>query len=214
MAIPPIRSYPLPGHADLPPRTLDWGLDPDRAVLLVHDMQVYFTRPFADPEPLATVVANIARLRAAAAAAGLPVVFTRQPGGQTPAERGLLQDVWGPGLPADPALAAVLPELAPGPDDVVLTKRRYSAFLGTDLAERLRAGGRDQMIVTGIYGHIGVLTTAIEAFSRDIAPFLVADGFADFTAREHADTVRHVAGRCGAVLLAADAIANLTRVAA
>ena len=32
---------------------------------------------------------------------GMPVVYSAQPGGQTPEERGLLQDFWGPGLPDD-----------------------------------------------------------------------------------------------------------------
>ncbi|HEX5740542.1 MAG TPA: isochorismatase family protein [Pilimelia sp.] len=212
MAIPAIPAYPLPAADALPASPWAWRLDPRRAVLLVHDMQTYFTRPYVDAEPLATVVAHIDRLRRACADAGVPVVYTRQPGGQSPAERGLLQDVWGPGLPADPALEAIVAPLAPRPGDTVLTKRRYSAFLGTDLADRL--GDRDQMVITGLYAHIGVTATAVEAFSRDIAPFLVADAVADFGPEHHADAVRFVAGRCGAVLDTRAAMAALAGVAA
>ncbi|GAA2512865.1 isochorismatase family protein [Pilimelia columellifera] len=198
MALPAISAYPLPRAEELPASGWSWRLHPRRAVLLVHDMQRYFTRPFAGAEPLGAAVANIDRLRRACADAGVPVIYTRQPGGQSRAERGLLQDVWGPGLPADPELETIVAELTPAPGDTVLTKRRYSAFLGTDLADRL--AGRDQMIITGIYAHIGVTATAVEAFSRDIAPFLVGDAVADFNAAHHADALRYVAGRCGVVV--------------
>ena len=43
--IPEIKSYSLPAAGDLPANTAQWQLDPDRAVLLVHDMQKYFLRP-------------------------------------------------------------------------------------------------------------------------------------------------------------------------
>lgn len=44
--IPPIEAYPLPTAGALPPVTPHWTVDPDRAVLLVHDMQRYFLAPF------------------------------------------------------------------------------------------------------------------------------------------------------------------------
>ena len=67
----------------------------------------------------------------------------------------------------------------------MLTKWRYSAFYRSDLLERMRAAGRDQLILCGVYAHVGVLTTALEAFSHDIQPFLVADALGDFTEADH-----------------------------
>lgn len=213
MGLPTIDPYPLPAADDLPEGRVHWRLDPDRAVLLVHDMQRYFLAPFASEEPpLPAVIANIARLRRRADELALPVVFTAQPGNQATGDRALLTDFWGPGLADDPAQTAVIDDLAPSADDVVLTKWRYSAFQRTDLEARMREAGRDQLIVTGVYAHIGCQTTATEAFQRDIQAFLVADGVADFSRADHDDAVSWVARRCGRVLSSVDALDELAAV--
>ncbi|MGW4373672.1 isochorismatase family protein [Streptomyces albidoflavus] len=200
MALPAVTPYALPSAADLPANRVDWQVDPDRAVLLVHDLQNYFLTAYdtAAP-PVPELLTHTARLRDAAHRRDVPVLYTAQPGGQSPAERGLQQDFWGPGLPDDPAASAIADAVAPGPKDTVLTKWKYSAFVRSDLEDRMRALGRDQLVLTGIYAHIGVLTTAADAWMRDIQAFLVADAVADFSAAEHAGALRWAAGRCASV---------------
>lgn len=209
MALPTIPAYDPPAGA-LPKSRAAWDLQPDRAALLVHDMQRYFCRPFqTGGEPLATTVPNIARIIAAARAAGLPVFYTAQRGDQFRPDRGLQADLWGPGMSATPEHEEILPALAPQPGDHVLVKHRYSAFQRSNLAHLMRARGRDQLIVTGIYAHIGCLATAAEAFQRDIQPFAVADAQADFGAEQHARAMDWIAGCCGVVMDTAQALAAL-----
>ena len=200
MALPTITPYPLPTTAELPSPRVTWTLEPARAALLVHDMQRYFVAAFqADSEPMATATANIARLRQACHAAGVPVFFTAQPVRQDPRERGLQADFWGPGMQLDPEHRAIVDPLAPMSQDVVLTKWRYSAFQRSDFAERLAAAGRDQLIVTGVFAHIGCLATTYEAFVRDIRPFVVADALADFSREKHDMSLAIAASCCARV---------------
>jgi len=188
MSIPTLSSYPLP--TTIPDNRLAWDFDPDRAALLVHDMQRYFLNFYTDGFPC--LVDNISRLRKL----GLPTVYTAQPPRQSPEHRGLLTDRWGPGLQGD---AEIVPELNPGDDDLVLTKHRYSAFFNTDLRKWLADSGRDQLVVTGVYAHIGITATAMDAFSHDIKPFVIADAIADFTSERHALALNHLAVTCAQV---------------
>lgn len=200
MTIPRIASYPMPAAAALPANRVDWRPDPARAVLLVHDMQAYFVDFFdRSASPVPELIDHIARVRAACTGAGIPVVYTAQPAVQSRPERGLLQDWWGPGITQQPEQAPVVAALAPGADDTVLVKWRYSAFERSDLREQMRSQGRDQLIITGVYAHIGCLTTALAAFMNDIQVFFVGDAVADFSLAEHQMALHYVAGRCGVV---------------
>ena len=214
MALPKIApySYREQEHQN----RVNWRVNPARAALLVHDMQRYFVRAFElerDGQPLPDAqiniaIANIRRLLDAAHAANIPVYYTAQPPRQNPADRRLLTDFWGDGL-QDDENARILDELAPTEADTVLTKWRYSAFVRSPLEEQLKDLGRDQLIIGGIYAHIGCLTTALEAFMRDIQPFMVADALADFTEKEHRMACEYASGRCARVLNTAEVLENI-----
>ncbi|MDP5008059.1 MAG: isochorismatase [Glaciimonas sp.] len=214
MSIPKIATYAMPVVAAMPSNRVDWRPDPARAVLLIHDMQDYFL-DFYDVQaaPIPALIEHISRLRAACDAAGVPVVYTAQPAEQAPQQRGLLQDWWGPGLTAQPQRAAVVAALAPRAQDTVLTKWRYSAFVRSDLLQRMQAQGRDQLIVCGVYAHIGCLMTSADAFMQDIQPFLIGDALADFSAEQHAMALAYVSQRCGVVTHTEDVIMALQPVA-
>ena len=91
------------------------------------------------------------------------------------------------------------PKVGPGEDDWVFTKWRYSAFFRSDLLERMRGEDRDQLVLCGVYAHVGVLVTALDAYTNDIQTFLVADAIGDFTADHHRLAVDYAAQRCAVV---------------
>jgi bifunctional isochorismate lyase/aryl carrier protein len=213
MSLPEIGPYALPRAGELPEGRVGWRPERARTALLVHDMQRYFLAPYTGA-PVPEVTANIARLAAVAREQGVPVFYTAQPGRQDPADRGLLTEFWGEGIGAvidsDPRAADIVDALAPQEHDEVLVKWRYSAFQRSTFAERLAARGRDQLLITGVYAHIGLQATAVEAFMRDVQPFLVADAVADFSRERHDQTCAYVAQRCGVTTTTADALAALS----
>lgn len=202
MAIPQLADYLMPTVDAFPANRVAWQPDPSRAVLLIHDMQRYFLGFYAPDSALTRrLIDNLARLRRWADERGVPVVYTAQPHQQSSAERALLNDMWGPGLTiAEPDLQQVVADLAPVDGDTVLVKWRYSAFQRTNLEDLLARWGRDQLIIGGVYAHIGCLTTALDAFMNDIQPFLVGDAVADFSEADHHMALRYVATRCGQVI--------------
>ncbi|WP_445619655.1 isochorismatase family protein [Kushneria sp. Sum13] len=210
MAIPAIASYSLPTTSELPDNRVNWQVDPARAVLLIHDMQRYFLAKYdVSAAPVPEVIRHLAALIKTARAAGVPVVYTAQPTDQPDDDRALLNDFWGPGLPAHPEQYPVVDELAPHDGDVVLTKWRYSAFQRSDLRERMRTWGRDQLIIGGVYAHIGCMATALEGFMQDVQCFMLTDGVADFSRERHDMALEYVAGRCGVVTTSARALEAL-----
>ncbi len=213
MAIPKIAPYSLAAAAQLPTNKIStndvsWPIDPTRAVLLIHDMQAYFVDFYQrDAEPMASLLRNIQTLKAACKAAGIPVIYTAQPGNQKKEDRALLTDFWGPGLAANPALTNIVEELAPAADDIQYTKWRYSAFKRTPMREYIRAQNRDQLIICGVYAHIGILSTALEAFMEDIEVTVVADAVADFSLADQQMALNYIAQRCGYI----DSLHNLVQ---
>lgn len=201
MAIPALSPYTIPPEASWPPSRARWRLERARAALLVHDMQEYFLRPYdAKAPPVPTLIGNVERLVTACRAFDVPVFFSLQPGEQDRDARGLLWDLWGPGIIEHPAAAALALDVGDAAPVDRIAKRRYSAFFETTLHERMRELGRDQLIITGIYAHIGCLATALDGFMRGIRPFFAADATADFSREDHEIALRQVARTCGVVV--------------
>lgn len=165
-------------------RSLPFGRRP---VLLIVDVAVAYFEPgsplYAGVEGVLAV--NVP-LRAAAALAGVPVVFTRVD--YAPGEGGLFYRR----LPAlacfdhGNPLGAFHPKLTPGPDDLVVTKHYPSAFFGTTLASALTARGVDTVIITGLSTSGCVRATALDALCHGFVPGVVSDACGDREAAVHA----------------------------
>lgn len=217
MSIKKISDYPMPKITDYPANKVDWEIDPKRAVLLIHDMQRYFVNFYDTQGPLiANLIQNLVRLREWAYENNVPVVYTAQPYEQPDEDRALLNAMWGPGLPASTEdQQLIIDQLTPNEHDIVLTKWRYSAFARSDLRERLQNWGRDQLVVGGVYAHIGCMITCVDAFMKDVQPFLVGNAVADFSEEEHALALKYVSSRCGKVIdvesLVSSGAENLTQ---
>ncbi len=71
--------------------------------------------------------------------------------------------------------AEVIDDLKPQPTDIVLPKRRFSAFFKTDLDQTLRTLGVDTIAVTGMTTEVCVLMTAMDGLSHDFSVIFLED---------------------------------------
>jgi nicotinamidase-related amidase len=80
---------------------------------------------------------------------------------------------------------AIYPDVAPQPGDIVVTKRRISAFTGSDLAVVLSGLGVRHLVLTGIATSGVVLSTIREAGDKDYRMTVLSDGCADMDNEVH-----------------------------
>lgn len=136
--------------------------------------------------PSGDILKNATRLADAFRAKGLPVVRVRvtwsPDGGDLPVSRSVAP---GPAQ-APPAEFAEFPEdLGPLGDDIVITKRHWGAFTGTELDLQLRRRGVTQIVLGGISTSIGVESTARSAFELSYHQVIVEDATTDTDAASH-----------------------------
>ncbi|RAJ43065.1 isochorismate hydrolase [Kitasatospora sp. SolWspMP-SS2h] len=194
----PIAAYELPRLRPDGPGDR-WRVEPRNAALLVHDMQDYFVKAFEPPLRTA-LVDGVAGAVDWARRAKIPVMYTAQPGSMSTDERGLLSDFWGAGMDRRAGDTSIVDRVRPDGSEPVFTKWRYSAFVGNGLEWALRRQGIHDLVIAGVYASVGILTTALDAFNRDIRPFVLSDCVADFDAEGHAAALDHVARYSGRVL--------------
>lgn len=104
---------------------------------------------------------------------------------------------------SDAQAAQVHPDIAPRDGDVVIVKRRVSAFMGSDLEVILRARGIDSVILTGIATSGVVLSTLREAADLDYAITVLSDCCADADEEVHRVLLEKVFPRQADVLTVA-----------
>ncbi|MFI0717540.1 cysteine hydrolase family protein [Streptomyces sp. NPDC021224] len=129
----------------------------------------------------------LGRLRRAiegARAAGVPVIYVvmRLPADEPRASgrSKVMATVLRAGLFAEGARGTEIhPDVAPGPDDVVVAKRRASAFSGSDLDLVLRARDIDSLVLAGIATSAVVLSTACRAIDLDLGLTVLSDACLD-----------------------------------
>jgi len=98
----------------------------------------------------------------------------------------------------------LLPELERHSSDVVVVKKRYSAFYGTDLEERLSRLQPRLLVVAGVNTHACVRMTVIDAYQRDYDVVVAADCVASYDRDHHDVTVRYLEGKVARFLPTAD----------
>jgi nicotinamidase-related amidase len=184
-------------------------------VLLVMDVQQGIVDRYPDPGYLD----RVSRAASAARAAGIRVVYVRvgfRPGHpeissanrtfSATAASGAFDD----GSPG----TAIHPAVAPQPEDLVVTKRRVSAFTGSDLDVLLRGLGADTLVLSGIATSGVVLSTLRQAADLDYRLVVLSDGCLDPDPEVHRVLTEKVFPRQAEVVTVAQWAARLAGSAA
>lgn len=156
--------------------------------LLVMDFEMAMVGQIKEAD---TLLANVQTTLAAARAAGLPVIYVvvRFREGYpeiNPANKffgALLQS--GGRLQESGESARIHPAVTPQAGDLMVTKRRFSAFTGSDLEVILRAKRVDHLVLCGISTSGVVLSTVREAADKDFQLTVLSDCCADATPDVH-----------------------------
>lgn len=184
----------------------------DKAAILVMDVQNGVVDRVA--ERASALLDTLGRAIAAARSAGVTVVYVRvafRPGhaevSRSNRAFSALSSAGGMGLD-DPA-TQVHPAVAPEPDDVVVVKKRVSAFTGSDLDVVLRSLEVGHLVLSGIATSGVVLSTVRQAADLDYELTVLEDGCADADAEVHRLLCERVFPRQATVLTTDEWVATL-----
>jgi nicotinamidase-related amidase len=188
-------------------------IQPERASLVLIDLQRAILDRASEPRSSSEVLGNAVKLANAMREAGGLVVYVRVSfSGDGKDRLSPSADAGVPPMNLSPGYDEVAPELEPtAPNTLVVSKRNWGAFYGTDLDLQLRRRGIDTILLGGISTNIGVESTARSAYEHAYQLFLVEDAMAAASAEEHAHSVSYLFPRVGHVVSTNDVVAHLRK---
>ncbi|MGC9992230.1 MAG: isochorismatase family protein [Candidatus Cybelea sp.] len=189
----------------MPITTLD-----EKTALVVIDMQKGI---LAMPtiQPAAGVLANVVQLVDAFREKQRPVVLVHVGWGPDRADALASRNQSGRSVPNPPPdFFEYAGELrADGSRDILIHKRQWGAFYGTDLDLQLRRRRITNIVLCGISTSIGVESTARDAWERAYNLTFVSDAMTDSDADAHDRALRIIFPRIGEIGTTRDVLANL-----
>ena len=187
------------------------SLDIDKAktALVVIDLQKLFNSMELQPYDTKTVVSNASKLAAAFRKNKMPVFLVHASPARDAALKTLTDSSFVPSGQMPLGWADIVPELGPEPTDVVITKRQWGAFYGTDLELRLRRGGLDTIVLCGIATTYGVESTARFAYELGFQQIFAEDAMTDMSEDAHTNAVAYALKRMGRVRKTDEILADL-----
>jgi nicotinamidase-related amidase len=183
------------------------------AVLIVVDMlNDFFARSQVLADQRSRLVAATNDLTRGVRDAGLPVIWIRQELEADLSDAPLDQrDRNLRMLIAGTSGCALLPELVCSPSDLVVVKKRYSAFFATDLDRVLASLQPELLIVCGVNTHACIRMTVIDAYQRDYRVIVAAEAIGSTDPEHHDITVHYLDGKMARFLSNARIFALLGR---
>ncbi|HEY2854910.1 MAG TPA: isochorismatase family cysteine hydrolase [Gemmatimonadaceae bacterium] len=167
----------------------------DRIALLVMDVQPGVIDRIEDKDRYLARATTVVEHARAQGMRVIHVVVAFRPGAPEANEMFRAHASW---------LVGAQPVMTPGDGDTVVTKKRVSAFTGSDLEVLLRANGIRHLVLCGIATSGVVLSTLREAADKDYQVTVLSDLCADMDAEVHRVLLEKVFPRQAAVVTTAE----------
>ena len=163
--------------------------------------------------PTQTVIANATPLLSAARKAGAQPILVHVGGSpdgadrlRQPADRADARNMGS--LPPD--WMDLIPELDRQPSDIVVFKRQWGAFYGTDLDLQLRRRRLTTIVLCGIATEVGVESTARDAYELGYELVFASDAMTGMSAQSHVNSIERIFPRIGRVRTTDQIVAALS----
>ncbi len=160
---------------------------PRKSALLVIDMQNYFL-PIAD-----SILDNVISVIQTCREYGLKIIYTRHGHQDMTRDGGMLWQWWGDSVVYGSNDWQLFDRLPVMDYDLIIDKKRYSAFQATNLALYLQSVGLNEIIITGVLTNCCCESTARDAFIRDYRVFFMTDATATINQELHLCSLKNLA---------------------
>jgi nicotinamidase-related amidase len=175
------------------------AIDKDKTALVVIDLQKGVVAAPTRPYPAQDVIKNAQKLVNTFRRNSMPVFLVHVDVTKETGLRVLSDESFPRSSPMPPDWSEFVPEVTPTPTDIVITKRQWGAFYGTDLELHLRRRGIDTIVLAGISTDYGVESTARFAYEYGFQQVFAEDAMASRSDEQHNAAVNFIFRRMGRV---------------
>jgi nicotinamidase-related amidase len=162
------------------------------------------------PYDAGTVIKNAATLADAFRKNNMPVFLVHVIASEKDRLNVIADDQgWSSTGPRQADFADFVPELGSKDSDIVITKKQWGAFYGTDLELKLRRMGIKTIVLCGVSTTHGVESTARFAYEYGFQQIFAEDAMSAMTDEMHNSTVNNVFKRMGRVRKTAEILASI-----
>lgn len=184
-------------------------IEKGKTALVVIDLQKGISQMPGAPHSAAFVIENAAKLAETCRGNSMPVFLVHVQMAQEEALHPIVDESWSrPSQPA-PDWADIVPELGPKEKDIIITKKQWGAFYGTELELQLRRRGINTLILCGIATNYGVESTARFAYEFGFQQIFAEDAMTSRSPEMHSASINYALKRMGRVRSTQEILAAL-----
>jgi nicotinamidase-related amidase len=177
----------------------EMAIDRTKTALVVIDLQKGIVSVPGRPYSAQDVVANAAKLVSAFREKGMPVFLVHVDMTKETMLDAISDQVVNRLMPAPKDWSEFVDEVRPVPSDIVITKRQWGAFYGTELDLQLRRRRIDTIVLCGIATDFGVESTARFAYEYGYQQIFAEDAMTSRSEEQHSAAVNFIFKRIGRV---------------